>query len=366
MDYMKKPIYHFKPKKGWINDPNGLVYFNGYYHIFYQHCPNFETTKCEPVYWGHTRTKDFLNWEHLPLALCPDKPFDCDGCWSGTAIVKDDTLYLYYASIVKTPDGKPGQAISVAYSKDGVNFEKYEKNPIITLDHSDGSPNFRDPAIAKINDKFYCVIASGHPENIKGRLLVYESENMFDWDYKGIMYEWDKCKYAECPSFIKTGNKYLLSASAVTIEDKRFFSIMLGDFENNKFTPEISDEIDRGPDQYAGQIFIDDKQRAILISWIPGWHYEGVFQKDIGCLSLPREIIVKDGRIYAYPVEEVQHLLKDSDPAVKITDDGLEIQRSGKEKIVYQGAVEDVKILRDEYVLEVFINKGQANYSVIL
>ncbi len=367
MDYYNKPLYHFKPEKGWINDPNGLVYYKGYYHIFYQHCPNFETTKGEPVYWGHARTKDFLNWEQFPPALCPDKPYDCDGCWSGTAIVKDDVLYLFYTSIVKDKITlKPNQAISVAYSTDGINFEKYRENPVITLTHSDGSPNFRDPAICLSDGKFQCVIASGRPDNKKGRLLVYESENMFEWDYKGIMYEWDDCKYAECPSFVKIGSNHLLAASTVGINNERSFSIMEGTVENHKFTSKISAGTDNGPDQYAGQFFTDDNGRCILISWIPGWHYEGVFQKDIGCLSLPREIIIENEKIRAYPIKEVQHLLKDSDIAVIKTNDGFVIRREGKEDVVHKGDVTDLKVLRDQYVLEVFVNGGEDNYTVIL
>ena len=69
MDYSAELKYHFTTKKGWINDPNGLVYFNGYYHIFYQHSPNFEKPWQENMHWGHARTKDFLNYEELPIAL---------------------------------------------------------------------------------------------------------------------------------------------------------------------------------------------------------------------------------------------------------------------------------------------------------
>ena len=80
MNDFERPLYHYKPQKGWINDPNGLVYFNGYYHLFYQHAPHFETPWKESMHWGHARTKDFLVWEELPVALYPDKPYDKKGC----------------------------------------------------------------------------------------------------------------------------------------------------------------------------------------------------------------------------------------------------------------------------------------------
>ena len=96
VDYNEKLHFHFHPKQGWINDPNGLVFFKNYYHVFYQHEPDSERPWFEPRHWGHARTKDFLEWEELPVALYPDTAYDNEGCWSGTAIVKDDVLYLFY------------------------------------------------------------------------------------------------------------------------------------------------------------------------------------------------------------------------------------------------------------------------------
>ena len=98
MDYTKPLRYHYKPKRGWMNDSNGLVYFKGYYHVFYQHAPHYPVPWQEPMHWGHARTKDFLNWEELPVALTPGASYDTGGCWSGTAIVKDGKLYLFYAA----------------------------------------------------------------------------------------------------------------------------------------------------------------------------------------------------------------------------------------------------------------------------
>jgi sucrose-6-phosphate hydrolase SacC (GH32 family) len=141
---------------------------------------------------------------------------------------------------------------------------------------------------------------------------------------------------------------------------------MYGSFKNGKFTVEDIGDVDRGPDQYAGQVFLDHKGRTILISWIPGWKYAGYAEKDVGCMSVPREIFFRDGRVYGYPVEEVRHLLTDSDPSVERTEDGFIINRTGRDPVVYRGAVRDLKILRDEFILEVFVNGGEAIYSVLL
>ena len=367
MNYTAPLRYHYKPARGWVNDPNGLVYFKGYYHVFYQHAPSHEIPWKEAMHWGHARTKDFLHWEELPVALYPDKPYDRDGCWSGTAIEKDGRLYLFYASTFKKDkETRRLETVSVAYSDDGVHFEKYEGNPVIRTFPKEGGPDFRDPAVTCIDGVYYCVMATGNPEERMARLLLYRSEDLFHWEYSGVMSEWAGCKYAECPSFMPSGDRFLLTASVCPLESRHYFSIMYGSFQNGKFTVEDIGDVDRGPDQYAGQVFLDHKGRTILISWIPGWKYAGYAEKDVGCMSVPREIFLKDGKIYGYPVEEVRHLLTDSDPAVERTEDGFIIHRTGRDPVVYQGEVRDLKIIRDEFILEVFVNGGEAIYSVLL
>lgn len=359
--------YHYKPKKGWVNDPNGLVYFDGYYHIFYQHCPNFNLPWKEPMCWGHARTKNFLDFEELPFAIVPDMPYDDDGCWSGTAIVKDDTLYIFYASITRDKEtGERIQTTSVAYSKDGINFTKYEGNPVIDHYPSDGCPDFRDPAVEYIDGKYYCVIASGHKETKTGRLLIYESENLFDWKYDGVMAQWEDCEFVECPSFGKMGDKILLSASICPLNKPRYFHVMLGTFKDGKFTVEIESEIDKGPDQYAGQIFTDHKGRNILITWLPSWRYQGYAEEDLGCMSIPREIILKDGKLYGYPIEEVRHLLKDYDDEVELTDYGFIIKRKRQATVEHHGKIDKIEYIHDDYMLEVFVNGGESVYSLLM
>ena len=363
MDYLQRPSYQYKPQKGWINDPNGLVYFKGYYHVFYQHAPDCEVPD-QPIHWEHARTKNFVDWEELPVALYPDKEYDGIGCWSGTAIVKGDTLYLFYAS-VKGQEWE--QTVSVAYSTDGIHFVKYENNPVIDHYPADGGRDFRDPAVCCIDGQYYCVMASGNPETKTARLLLYKSENLFDWDYVGILCEWENGKFTECPSFMVTeDHRYLLTASVCSIDKDHYFSVMYGGFSEGKFTVEYAAEVDKGPDQYAGQVFHDPRGRDILISWIPGWPYRGYAEKDVGCMSVPRELKLVNGKITGYPVEEVQHLLKDTDPAVTRTEKGFIIERDGRDPVVYEGEIADLKILRDGYVLEIFINGGEEVYSVLL
>ena len=358
--YSERPSFHFRPSKGWINDPNGLVFFRGYYHFFFQHSPNFETPWHESMHWGHARTKDFIHFEELPIALFPDRPYDKDGCWSGTAIVKDDVLFLFYACVC---DGV--QAAAAAYSTDGIHFEKYKGNPVIPSFPSDGSPDFRDPAVCFADGKFRLVMASGNREKKTAVLLLYESDDLFEWKYCGVMRQWENAKFAECPSFLRLGEKYLLAAS-VCREDGHSFSMAVGTFSDGRFVPEISGEIDRGPDQYAGQIFSDPNGRAILISWIPGWNYAGFCERDIGCFSVPREVFVRDGKICVFPADEVRQFIADSDSALIRTEGGFRIKRSVRPGVAFSGEVRELHCIRDAYVLEVFVNGGEEAYTALL
>lgn len=363
MDYLQKLKYHFQSANGWINDPNGLVYFKGYYHLFFQHAPGSETPK-QPMHWGHARTKNFIDWEELPIALYPDKGYDADGCWSGTATVKDDTLYLFYASI---HGEEQIQTVSIAYSTDGISFEKYENNPVISTYPSDGSHDFRDPAVCRVGEEYYCVMATGYPENNSGRLLLYKSHDIFNWEYCSVIAEWENYRFAECPSLVEADNgKYLLTASVYRNENTHSFSVMYGEFKNGGFDIQYSGQPDKGPDLYAGQVFRDHLGRNILMSWIPGWTYAGFAEKDIGCMSVPKELKLKNGEIYAYPIDELKGLLKSSDPAVKITESGFIIERKGRSPVVYNGKITDLKIIRDGYIIEVFVNGGKEVYSAVL
>lgn len=387
MDYTIRPKYHYTPKKGWVNDPNGLCYFKGYYHLFYQHAPHSEIPWNEAMCWGHARTKDFITWEELPVALTPDKPYDKNGVWSGTAIVKDDVLYVFYASVLSDKSKFDTQTVSVAYSVDGINFVKYENNPVIDHYPIDGSHDFRDPALVCVDETYYCVMATGHVETKKARLVYYSSKDLLNWEYCGIMQEWDNGRYAECPSITYDGERLLVTCSVCYLDGRPHeFSATYGKLVNGKFVPEISTVPERGPDQYAGQVFRDEKGRNLFISWIPGWSYKGIANgKNAGTFSLPREIKLVNGKILSYPAEEVRHLLKDSDEDVKMTDDGFIVERgevqiykldengnavkdyvSKRAPLVHKGKIRDIKISKDAYVLEIFVNGGEVNYSILL
>lgn len=294
--------FHYHPKKGWLNDPNGLSFFNGEYHIFYQYQPYAEWPR-NAMTWGHATTKDFLHFKELAPALVNDMPYDQNGVWSGTAIEHEGRLYAFYASV----SAENRQAICVAYSDDGVHFTKYDKNPVITDNPFPNRGNFRDPAVMKCGEDFYLVVASANDKRQTGVLLLYHAKNCFDWQYVGVIREYEDSKFCECPSFLPYGDGYMLAVS-VCKQDCHYFEVLYGDFDGKEFTPRIVSHFQKGPDEYAGQVFPAPDGRAILISWVSGWKYQPQ-EKCIGCLSLPLELTVKNGIVMAYPVQEVRHLV---------------------------------------------------------
>ena len=299
--------YHFHPAKGWLNDPNGLSYFHGRYHLFFQHLPGAEYPDGSPMHWGHAVTEDFLHYTELSPALAPDRPYDAGGVWSGTATEIDGTLYLFYAS----RDAAGRQTVSVAFSRDGTQFEKYAGNPVIRDYPPDGSADFRDPAVLVRDGRLYLVIASADKAKGTGNLLLYTGTDPFHWTYAGVLREYENCRFCECPSFVPAGDGYLLSVSVCPKDARHYFEVMYGAFDGRTFSVSSVSHFQKGPDEYAGQIFHAPDGRNLMVTWVPGWDYQPK-EKCVCCLSLPLELTVREGRIAAFPAREVRGLLDEN------------------------------------------------------
>jgi len=320
--------YHVMGEIGWINDPNGFCYYNGEYHLFFQYHPY--SSKWGPMYWGHVKSKDLIKWDFLPVALAPDKDYDSEGCFSGSAIEKDGKLYLMYTGHVNPDTDKPEivrQTQCIAFSEDSINFKKADQNPVI--DTSDLPENampvdFRDPKVIKRGEYYYAIIGSRR-EDTSGQILLYKSKELLNWDYIGaIAGSHNKIgKMWECPDlFLLDGTDVLIvSPQDIESDGDRYNNIyaslyMLGkmDFEKGKYTYNKIDEIDFGLDFYAPQTMIDDKGRRILIAWMQMWNRR--FPTDVqehnwaGAMTLPREIRIIDGKLFQYPVYEIKNYRK--------------------------------------------------------
>ena len=354
----KRFSYHFEPSKGWMNDPNGLIEFQGQYHAFFQHNP-YEP-KWGPMHWGHAVSKDLINWQELPIALEPKEWYENDGgCFSGSAIEKDGKLYLFYTSVSK----ELGQTQSVAISEDGIHFEKYEGNPVIRHFSKDGSKDFRDPKVVCIDGSYYMVI--GTMLNGKGRVLLYQSEDLFTWSYIDVLYESVEYNHAiECPDFFKLGDKYVLMYSKIGYK-MYATQFIIGSFDGKKLIPESYCTPEAGPQFYAPQTFEAKDGRRIMIGWFFDWNRQVEANAEYaGALTIPRELSLVDGKIYNFPVAEAGKLLQNQSAEVEVKNGKVILHKHSLDiPLEYVGDISSVDILKDEKAIEVFVNKGEVSFS---
>lgn len=304
----RRPQFHFSTKRGWINDPNGLVFYDGEYHLFYQHNP-YERD-WENMHWGHAVSKDLLHWEELPDALYPD---EMGTMFSGTATVdfentsgfksgKEDVIVAAY-----TADSPNNEVQCIAYSNDrGRTFTKYDGNPVIDTKAKWGTKNLRDPKIFwhKASEKWVMVLFE------KTGMSFYNSDNLKDWTFQShILGFW------ECPEFFelpvdgdKLNTKWVLYGASGTY--------LLGTFDGAKFTPE-TDKLRyfRGK-MYAAQTFNNIPERdgrRVQIGWgqidQPGTPFNSM-------MMFPTEFSLRTTRegvrLFSEPIAEIEQLHQNS------------------------------------------------------
>lgn len=269
---------HYHPAKNWINDPNGLCFYKGLFHIYYQYNP--KGTKWGNICWGHCTTKDFINYNEEKVALNNDMPYDCDGVFSGNGIVIKDILYVYYTSVSPL---HPTQ--SVAISTDGYKFEKYEKNPLIDT-HSEA----RDPYVFYYDNELYMIIGA------QDKVLLYKGIDPYHFEYLSDLVTGNG--FFECPNLVKIGNKFLLKYSLIDDKKDHFY---LGIFDGRHFFKEKEIFITLPNNYYAAQIFFHEG-KIIMMGWIANPSYDGKTPFN-GCLSIPRELFLENGNLKTRPIK---------------------------------------------------------------
>ncbi|MGX6979400.1 glycoside hydrolase family 32 protein [Vagococcus elongatus] len=328
--------YHFMPEVGWLNDPNGLIFFKGRYHFFYQYNPY--DSYWGKMHWGHAVSDDLLHWEYLPIALAPSEPYDDHpegGCFSGSAIEHEGRLYLLYTSGTDYGEGHI-QNQCMAYSDDGITFYKYKNNPVIpSPPEGYDVENFRDPKVWKHGDDFY-LVCSAKKDNL-AKALLYRSDNLKDWKFVNIFAE-SRGEFGymwECPDFYPlknaNGEKYVLTFSPMGVKERTTI-YLIGDmnYETGKFTYNTIGNIDWGFDYYAPQSFVDAKGRRIIVAWANGWEWMpwwkdwGPTFKEgwCGSFNLPREVILTDDNTLKFtPVKELESIRESEIKLSEITID---------------------------------------------
>lgn len=339
--------YHLMGKYGWINDPNGFIYYKGQYHLFYQHNP-YESI-WGPMYWGHAISNDLIRWKYLPIALAPDSPYDKDGCFSGSAIEKYGNLYLLYTGhVICDIDRQENyrQTQCLAFSDDGVNFVKYDKNPIIGIDDIPtgvSKSDIRDPKVFKRGENYYMLLGSNNGHG-RGQGVLYTSSDLKEWKFLNTIgsHRDDMGNNWECPDLFELEGRYILIVSLQHFGEgsnsKTHHEVVysIGDFDANTGRFEFKDyhKIDMGFDFYAPQTTIDDRGRRLIVAWMNEWNTEKPTQtlghNWAGAMTMPREVKLDGDRLCFLPIDDIKKYRKDELSLEHILLNGVkELNRGG-------------------------------------
>ncbi|HTM93007.1 MAG TPA: glycoside hydrolase family 32 protein [Flavisolibacter sp.] len=303
-----RPQIHFSPKEHWMNDPNGMVYYKGVYHLFYQYYPG--ATVWGPMHWGHATSKDLIHWQHQPIALYPDS---LGYIFSGSAVVdykntsgfgKNGKVPLVAIFTHHDPKGeKEGrdnyQNQSLAYSLDeGKTWVKYKDNPVLK---NPGIKDFRDPKVSwnEVANKWIMTLAT------LDHITFYSSPNLKKWTKES---EFGKETGAhggvwECPDLFSLnyqGKKLwvlVVNLNPGGPNGGSATQYFVGDFDGHKFIPFDSKTrwLDYGPDEYAGVTYANTGNRKIFLGWMSNWQYAEVVptEKWRSAMTVPREFTIR-------------------------------------------------------------------------
>lgn len=348
-----RPQYHFSPPEHWMNDPNGMVYYDGEYHLFYQHYPGGNTWG--PMHWGHAISTDMISWQHYPVALYPDT---LGYIFSGSAVIdwkntsgfgkngKPAMVAIYtYHSMDGEKAGKIDfQNQGIAYSTDkGRTWEKYKGNPVLK---NPGIKDFRDPKVVWHEESQSWVMALA----VKNKISLYTSPDLTNWTFSSdVNPKW--AAYGgvwECPDLfpLKTQNGkdkwvLLVSINPGAPNGGSGTQYFVGDFDGKKFTPVTSSIkwLDYGADNYAGVTWSDVPEtdgRRLFIGWMSNWLYAQKVPTESwrSAMTIPRtlELIETNGqyKLLSKPVKELGKLRKSSGHVnaakINLKSDMLEIE----------------------------------------
>lgn len=353
--------FHLEMPKGLVNDPNGLCYHQGKYQIFFQWNP----FGCEHKHkhWAYTQTTDFINYTKPQIALAPIDKFDKDGCYSGSARSKNNKLEIIYTANLKDEQNiRYPRQVLVKQDDDG----KFIKEKIIIDTIPKGyTTHFRDPYIFTKNNRSF-IILGAQRENLTGCALIYEEIDE-NWIFRGELktqltnfgYMW------ECPNLFTIDDKDILVFCPQGLKAQKYqyqnlyqAGYLIGQFNPDtlEFTHGEFHEFDMGFDFYAPQVLVHEN-RHILIGWVgmPDklQDYPTIDDGWVHSLTLPRELILKDDKLYQRPIAELNKLNQNTTTKInknKIslsTNKKLEISIPLKDISNWQGELK----FNDEYIL---------------
>jgi len=304
-----KPQWHYRPERNWINDPNGLTHYKGWYHMFYQYNPHGD--QWGDIHWGHARSRDLLSWETLPIALTPNGEKGELHCFSG-GCCKDEAgqPHFFYTSIGAEEDGRDcthgaQQWYAEPADDDLLTLVQTDENALLDEIH----PGFhvrdwRDPCVLRHAGQYLMVLGGCVEE--RGCVLLYTSPDMRRWTYRHILAISDKADGIpwECPNLIPVDGRFALVYSPCTE-----VRVKTGTLDAElRFIAENDDVLEPARNGfYAPQAFTDEQGRALLIGWLPeadnvphkGWS---------GVMSLPRVLSITADGLCMTPIPGAENL----------------------------------------------------------
>ncbi|MDG5471541.1 sucrose-6-phosphate hydrolase [Jeotgalibacillus sp. ET6] len=316
------PGFHLAPPTGLLNDPNGWIQWKGIYHLFFQWMP-FKTGH-GAKFWGHFSSENLTDWTLEPIALTPGDWYDKNGCYSGSAIIHEDKLKLFYTGNVKDENGDRESYQCLADSTDGFSFSK--KGVQVELP-DEYTPHFRDPKVWEHNGRWYMVIGAQTKEE-KGAVALFESTDLREWNNRGTISHANKPPLSEfgymweCPDIFSLSGKDVLlfspqglSPDGIQFNNMYQSGYVLGelDYPQASFDHGTFEEIDRGFEFYAPQTTEDEKGRRILFGWM-GVPDQQEFEQPtiengwVHQMTLPRELRLVNGRLHQLPLPELNEL----------------------------------------------------------
>ncbi|MCY4063950.1 MAG: glycoside hydrolase family 32 protein [Chloroflexi bacterium] len=306
-----RPTYHFLPAANWMNDPNGVIQWNGRYHLFFQYNP--DGAYHANMHWGHAVSDDLVHWEELPIAIAPtpNSP-DQAGIWSGCMVNDDGIPTAIYTGV---NDDYSRQVQCLAFGNDDLTrWTKHSGNPALSEipTHCYQARDFRDPFVWREDDRWYMTV-SGHIKGVGGAALLYRSEDLRDWQYLHPLFVGDRARHGynfECVNFFPLGEKWVMIISSMFDGGGATVLALVGRYENHRFTPESETVYDAGYG-YAPLTHVDDQGRRLIWAWLregrsvdkqvaAGWS---------GVQAIPRVLgLDSRQRLVSHPVPEIKAL----------------------------------------------------------
>ncbi len=267
-----RPTYHFLPPSNWMNDPNGLIQWQGRYHLFYQHNPDLPIWG--NMHWGHASSPDLIHWTDLPMALAPTPGgVDEAGVFSGCAVNHNGVPTLIYTGTRGNHCEIQTQCLATG-SADLLTWEKYAGNPVLSAmpPITQQDRDFRDPYVWQEGDIWYMVLGS-RIVGKGGAVFLYRSTDLLSWEYLHPLLTdtgQNPDGIWECPNFFRLGEYWVLIISGHLGSATGEVGYFVGTYENLHFTPLTQGVLDRGC-LYAPLTFLNDQNERILFGWLREW-----------------------------------------------------------------------------------------------